>query len=259
MKNLSKKKSLYLRKTYCIAEIGQNHLGKTNIANYFVKRLIKTDVDAITFQILPPERMANLKMDNLPEIFYVKKIKQIKKAKKKIGVAIADENFIKFFNNQKVDFWKVLSVDFYNKNLITNLKKTNKSIYLSTGFSSNKEIIDIKKISNKIKFIHTNLSHDIRNANLSAISRLQKTTNRQIAYGLHCDNHNVLYASVTYNPESIFFYVKNKKLNTIYDDKHAIDLNELNTILKNLIGIKKSLGNSKKIKYAMKSQTAKIK
>ena len=242
-----------------IAEIGVNHLGKIRIANNFVKRLIKTEVDAITFQILSSDRMNELQIDNLPETFYVEKIKEIKNAKKKVGIAISDENFINFFKKQKIDFWKVLSVDFYNKNLITNLKKTNKSIYLSTGFSSNKEIIDIKKISNKIKFIHTNLSHDIRNANLSAISRLQKTTNRQIAYGLHCDNHNVLYASVTYNPESIFFYVKNKKLNTIYDDKHAIDLNELNTILKNLIGIKKSLGNSKKIKYAMKSQTAKIK
>lgn len=84
MKNFSKKKSLYLKKAYYIAEIGQNHLGKTNIANNSVKRLIKTDVDAITFQILPPERMAKLKMDNLPEIFYVKKIKQIKKAKKKL-------------------------------------------------------------------------------------------------------------------------------------------------------------------------------
>ena len=242
-----------------IAEIGVNHLGKIRIANNFVKRLIKTEVDAITFQILSSDRMNELQIDNLPETFYVEKIKEIKNAKKKVGIAISDENFINFFNKQKIDFWKVLSVDFYNKNLITNLKKTNKSIYLSIGFSSNKEIIDIKKISNKIKFIHTNLSHDIRNANLSAISRLQKTTNRQIAYGLHCDNHNVLYASVTYNPESIFFYVKNKKLNTIYDDKHAIDLNELNTILKNLIGIKKSLGNSKKIKYSMKSQTAKIK
>ncbi len=85
MKNFSKKKSSYLREPYYIAEIGQNHLGKTNIANNFVKKLIKTDVNAITFQILPPERMAKLKMNNLPEIFYKRKIKQIKKAKKKLG------------------------------------------------------------------------------------------------------------------------------------------------------------------------------
>ena len=259
MKNFSKKKSLYLRKTYCIAEIGQNHLGKTNIANYFVKRLIKTDVDAITFQILPPERMANLKMDNLPEIFYVKKIKQIKKAKKKIGVAIADENFIKFFNNQKVDFWKVLSVDFYNKNLIKNLIKTNKPIYISTGISSTREINNINKLSSKIKFIHTNLSHNIYDANLSAIISLQKITGKKIAYGLHCDNHNLLYALVGFNPESIFFYVKNLTLKKIHDDKHAIDLNEINTVLKNLNDINKSIGNSKKIKNSMKNPEAKIK
>jgi len=242
-----------------IAEIGVNHLGKIKIANNFVKRLIKTKVDAITFQIPSSDTMDKLQINNLPEIFYIEKIKEIKKAKKKVGIAISDENFVNFFNKQKIDFWKVLSVDFYNKNLINNLKKTNKLIYLSTGFSSTKEIIDIKKISSKIKFIHTNLSHDISDTNLSAISNLQKITNRKIAYGLHCDNHNVLYASVTYNPESIFFYVKNTMLKTIYDDKHAIDLNELNTILKNLIGIKKSLGNSKKIKQCMKNPTAKIK
>ena len=259
MKNHSKKKFLNIRKTYYVAEIGVNHLGKKAIASNFIKRLIKTDVDAITFQILPFEKMTKLKIDNLPEIFYIEKIKEIKKAKKKIGVAISDEKFINFFNKQKIDFWKVLSIDFYNINLIKNLKKTNKPIYLSTGFSSTKEIIDIKKMSSKIRFIHTNLSHDIKDANLSAISSLQKVTNRKIAYGLHCDSHNILYASATYNPESIFFYVKNPVLNKIHDDRHAIDLNDINTILKNLTDINKAVGSSKKIKYSMKNPEAKIK
>ena len=123
MKNHSKKKFLNIRKTYYVAEIGVNHLGKKAIASNFIKRLIKTDVDAITFQILPFEKMTKLKIDNLPEIFYIEKIKEIKKAKKKIGVAISDEKFINFFNKQKIDFWKVLSIDFYNINLIKNLKK----------------------------------------------------------------------------------------------------------------------------------------
>tara|TARA_B100001059_G_C17828457_1_gene583011 strand:- start:1074 stop:1853 length:780 start_codon:yes stop_codon:yes gene_type:complete len=259
MKNFSKKKSSYLREPYYIAEIGQNHLGKTNIANNFVKKLIKTDVNAITFQILPPERMAKLKMNNLPEIFYKRKIKQIKKAKKKIGVAIADKNFINFFNSQKIDFWKILSVDFYNKNLIKNLIKTNKPIYISTGISSTREIINKSKLYSKIKFIHTNLSHNIKDANLSAITSLRMVTGKNIAYGLHCDNHNLLYALTTYNPESIFFYVKNPTLRKIHDDKHALDLNEINTVLKNLSDINKSIGNSKKIKNSMKNPEAKIK
>ena len=38
--------------------------------------------------------------------------------KKKIEVDISDEKFINFFNKQKIDFWKVLSIDFYNINLI---------------------------------------------------------------------------------------------------------------------------------------------
>ena len=84
-------------------------------------------------------------------------------------------------------------------------------------------------------------------------------TGKKIAYGLHCDNHNLLYSLVGFNPESIFFYVKNIILKKIHDDRHAIDLNEINTVLKNLNDIDKSIGHSKKIKNSMKNPEAKIK
>mgnify|MGYP001368444087 CR=1 FL=1 len=248
-----------LRKNNYIAEIGVNHLGKTNIANNFVKKLINTDVEAITFQILPPKRMAKLKMDHLPKIFYVKKIDQIKKSKKRVGIAIADEEFINFFDNQKIDFWKILSVDFYNKNLIKKLIKTNKPIYISTGISSDREIMNIAKLSSKIKFIHTTLSHNIIDANLSAITRLRKITGKKISYGLHCDNRIIVYTAIAYNPEFIFFYVKNSSLKKIPDDKHAINLNEINNFLKNLNDINKSIGNSYKMKNYIKDPESKIK
>ena len=34
-----------------IAEIGRNHLGKLELANYYVKNLLQTNVDGISFQI----------------------------------------------------------------------------------------------------------------------------------------------------------------------------------------------------------------
>lgn len=248
-----------IKKINYIAEIGVNHLGKTKLADNFVKKLINTQVDAITFQILTNNKISKLQIKNLPKIFYSQKIREIKKSNKNVGIAISDESFIDFFNEQKIDFWKVLSIDFYNQDLIKKLKKTNKPIYLSTGFSSTKEINNIKKISSKIKFIHTNLSHNIDDTNLFAISTLQKKTKRNVAFGLHCDNHKVLYAAVAFKPESIFFYVKNPKYKIIFDNKHAIELSKIDIILKNLDNINKSLGNGQKIKYSTNNPEEKIK
>ena len=71
---------------------------------------------------------------------------KISELNKKIGIAISDISRIEYFDQCKVDFWKILSKDFYNKNLINKLVKTRRKIYLSTGFSS---INEIKKIDKK--------------------------------------------------------------------------------------------------------------
>lgn len=95
-----------------IAAIGVNHLGQKKIINSFLKKLINSDVDGITFQILEQNKLKKLNIIEFTNDFCEEKISQIKKSKKKIGIAINDINKIKFFNNQKIDFWKVLSVDF---------------------------------------------------------------------------------------------------------------------------------------------------
>ena len=242
-----------------IAEIGVNHLGQKKIINSFLKKLINSDVDGITFQILEQNKLKKLNIIEFTNDFYEEKISQIKKSKKKIGIAINDINKIKFFNNQKIDFWKVLSVDFYNKNLIQKLIKTEKPIYLSTGFSSFKEIIKTSRISKYINFIHTVLSHKIEDANLSAMKILKNHLGKKISFGLHCSDTNIIYASIFYEPNLIFFYVKRSHLKKIYDNKHAIELSNLNDMIKRIKHLKKAIGNSRKRKISLKNPTKKIK
>ena len=129
-----------------VAEIGLNHKGSKTLLTKYVNFLVKSKIDAITFQIQPDQYISSLGFKNI-DLKYLKDcIQIIKKNNKKIGIAISDISKIEYFDQCKVDFWKILSKDFYNKNLINKLVKTRRKIYLSTGFSS---INEIKKIDKK--------------------------------------------------------------------------------------------------------------
>jgi sialic acid synthase SpsE len=242
-----------------VAEIGLNHKGNKILLSKYVKFLLKSKIDAITFQIQSDQYVSSLGFKNIDLKYLKNQIRIIKKSKKKIGIAISDITKVKYFNQCKIDFWKILSKDFYSYNLINKLINTRKRIYLSTGFSSTSEI---KKINSKYNFyfIHTALSNAIKDANLMAIKSISLETGNKVSFGLHCSNHNVLYASIPFNPESIFFYVKINSLTNYPDNRHAVLLKDVNKIVENINEIKKSIGSGKKIKILFKNNvTGKIK
>ena len=89
-----------------ICEIGINHLGSELRAKKMVYQILKTKVDAITFQIPSPEFIKNFKIKTkeLNLSFYKKIIKIIHKKKKKIGFAISNEKLIDEINGLGCDF-----------------------------------------------------------------------------------------------------------------------------------------------------------
>ena len=70
----------------------------------------------------------------------------------------------------------------------------------------------------------------------------------KVAFGFHCSNHNAIYMSLAYNPESIFFYIKNNDENEYPDDKHAIRMDSVSTLVDNLLELPLAIGLGKKIK-----------
>ena len=248
-----------------ICEIGINHLGSELRATKMMDQILKTNVDAVTFQIPSQEFIKGFKIKTkeLNLDFYKKIIKKFHKKKKKIGFAISNEYLIGQLNTLGCDFWKILSRDFYNKNIITKIKKTNKKTFISTGFSSMDEI---KKFSNSFGkngyYIHTSLSHKYEDINLNAIPEMKKNINKnRIAFGLHSPDVKILYYAQIYNPESFFFYVKTDENIKFPDNEHAIKINEINSIINNLKLIKISLGEGRKQKIFLKDKfdTGKIK
>lgn len=237
-----------------VSEIGLNHLGDSNYADYYLKNIIKAKSDAITFQI---REKSFYETDNKSSLkltceYYSKANKLCHKNKIKFGIALADEALIDFFESINVDFYKILSKDIGNFSLLSKLAKTEKKIFISTGLAGISEIEKaVKTIGNfkeNIVFIHTQLSHNLNHVNLKSIPFLQKKFGLPVGYGHHAMNYNVLYLALAFNPSALFFYVKGDRSLQHPDEKHALFLDHLSELIKNLNQLPKSLGESTKSK-----------
>ncbi len=242
-----------------VAEIGINHMGSEEYAETYIGALLKSKVDAITFQVRESEFYKKKKWQSfyLCDDFYKKIISQIS-GKKKVGIAISDIKKIDFFESLGVDFYKILSRDLSNKKLIEKILDTSKEVYVSTGVST---ITDIKKMlkrskkrKNQITLIHTQLTHKIDLVNLKMIEVMKKELDRPVGFGNHCQNLNVLYAAVSFQPSDFFVYVKGNKRNFDKhpDEEHAISIYSIDNFIKNILELSQAVGTG--VKSDMKNQ-----
>lgn len=240
-----------------VGEIGLNHLGNEAYLDYYINS--SSSLDAITIQILTDKFYQNSKFsefklsDNAIRNF----IQNANNKSLKVGLVLDDINLIKKFHCEKISFYKILSKDIDNKILLNAIQKTSvKEIFLSTGmcdFSDLDKIIpDIKKSDKRIKLIHTQLSNEIEDVNLKAIREMSLRYNIPVAYGHHCINDNVIFTSLAYNPESLFFYIKGEDKFNFPDNLHAISIKKVDELVKNIRLVQKSLGNGFKVNLGNK-------
>jgi len=236
-----------------IAEIGLNHRGSEEEALRVLKKLIETDIDAVTFQIREEGYYDGSKphKNKLSNEFYKNAVELVHKRNKLIGFAIADDKMIPVLNEYGSDFWKTLSWDISNDKLQDELKKTKKEIFVSTGVSDEKTIVEAGKKMENAKFIHTQLSQDIGDTNLRAIKRLKEVTKRDVAFGLHCSDFRVLYLSLAFEPSDFFIYIKENAEEAFPDSVHAVVLDKVDEVAKGINSLKKALG--KEIKEKMEN------
>ena len=69
----------------------------------------------------------------LPKSFYERAIKLSHKKNKKIGIAVCDTKTYKPLSNLNFDFYKLLSIAINEEDLIKDLKKKKKQVFISTG------------------------------------------------------------------------------------------------------------------------------
>ncbi len=240
-----------------IIEAGVNHFGNLAeariLSNYFLNSSFKN----ISFMIQTEKFYSSQSKRNLnfrlPYKFYESLIYRCHKRNKKIGLSVCDLKTFSEFKDLNFDFYKLLSISINNFDLIKELKKQKKKIYISTGFGS--KDLNIKKCirafgsKKRLEVLHTPMSYKSSNLNLSKIESLKKKYKLPIGYSHHHNNKNSLYTLSSYKPSSIFIYCKQlKKKNRIYpDDEHAFFLDQLENLKKDYIECSKMHVSKKKI------------
>ena len=234
--------------TEFVAEIGLNHLGDEDRASRMLAEALDANVDCVTFQIREPEFYESSEVSHraLPTSFYQSASRTVREAGKKFGIAIADETKVAALDGVGVDFWKTLSWDFGNLGLRRTLFETRRPVFLSTGLSSTAEVLAGSKDLNNAILIHTQLSQAVSEVNLKAIPVMAKATGLPVAFGLHSANHGVLKMALSFEPHSIFFYVKEPGEKFLFDDQHALPLSGLADEISGLRELTSALGSGKK-------------
>jgi len=219
-----------------IAEIGLNHCGSEKRADELLQKLVRTRIDAITFQIREKEFYDHThpRKYELSNKFYQEAIHLVHKHHKSIGFAITQPEKIDTLKQYGSDFWKTLSWDLTNSSLLTSLENTGKKVYVSTGVSGIEEIVKVGKQFNNIEFIHTQLTDRLEDVNIKAIDTIRKATQKEVALGLHCQELKVMYVSLALQPSAIYFYVKDDTDGEHPDDAHAIKINDVDMFTFNL-------------------------
>ena len=237
-----------------IAEIGLNHCGSEKLAEEMLEALLQTSIDTITFQIREKEYYDGSKpwRNRLSDKFYAKAIALAHKKGKEIGFAVSDPLMVDLLEKSGADIWKTLSKDIGNKELFAKLKATKKEIYMSTGLSALEEVKQAAASLDNPIIIHTQLSNELGDVNLSAIPLLREATQKEVAFGLHCSDHNVLYVSLGFRPAAIFFYVKKELAENLPDNAHALLIADVEHVARELKELTKTMGTGKKEKMGRK-------
>tara|TARA_B100000674_G_C37893090_1_gene939972 strand:- start:176 stop:910 length:735 start_codon:yes stop_codon:yes gene_type:complete len=233
-----------------IAEVGLNHMGDSLKLKKIVNELCKTEIDGITLQVREQSfyRKGNWKNFLLKDNVYKEIAMYVKNKGKIFGMALSDIDKIEFFSKFS-DFFKILSKDIKNEKILKAFNETKKTCFLSTGNSDNEEINNAINILDNCKLIHTRLDNSVNNVNLKAILSMKRHFLKPIAFGNHCEHHEVLFSAVTFQPSDYFFYVKDISDNTLPPDNlHAIEIKNVNYFSKKIKLLKNAIGDGKKQK-----------
>ena len=187
-----------LPKVFIIAEIGTNHNGDFNRAIEMIDLAKKMGADCAKFQIRNMQHVYRSQSlsktgDDLSTEYTIDLLKKFELTLenhrelaaycKKIGILYMctpwDTESVKFLESIQVEAYKVASADLTNFELLNALSSTKKPLILSTGMSSEDEIINTvnflneKKVSYAILHCNSTYPAPFHNINLKYIEKLK--------------------------------------------------------------------------------------
>lgn len=253
------------KKIFLIAEIGNNHEGKFNLAKKLIYLAKKNGADAVKFQFIDPLKLVSPK-NNQKRVNQLKRfclnwdqILELRRYAKKINIlflcSIFDFDVLKK-NKNKFSALKIPSGDNNIIEIIDECINTKKPILYSTGMLSFKMINEtINKIKRNKNFRKKNfcIMHCVSNyplkdedSNMRSILSLKKT-GLEIGYSDHAVGIDNCLVAATLGARVIekHFTISNN-FSSFRDHIHSADPKKLKELSQKLKKINLILGNSKK-------------
>jgi len=264
---ISEKSSIFF-----IAEIGINHNGSVELAKKLIDMAVFCGADSVKFQKRTPEISVPVKFRNkivetpwgrISYLDYRQRIEFNEEEYKEINQYCKERNIpwiasvwdipsLKFIEQFSVPFHKIASAKLTDKELLKEIKKTEKPVFLSTGMSTEEEIKEAVRFFGNdypLGILHCCSEYPTKdeNLNLSYIKRLQKKfPNYIIGYSGHEEGIIPSIISASLGARIIERHITLDRSMWGSDQNASIEVIELCTLIKNLRKVPIWIGDGKK-------------
>ena len=258
------------KRTFIIAEIGNNHEGNFSLAKKLIDEAKKCQVDAVKFQTIIPEKY--IYKENIDRLIQLKKFQLSYEDFKKLSVYAKKKGLIfistpfdldsaKYLNKIQ-NIFKVSSGDNNFYPLLETIAKFNKTIILSTGLRNLNEIKKIrafinnvwkkkKKNNKKLILLHCVSSYPVNDefANINSISYLKEKFKKNIiGYSDHTIGLSASIGAVYLGAKVIEkHFTINNNYSKFRDHKLSLNPKNMKILVEEIRKAEKILGKKNKI------------
>lgn len=249
-----------------IAEIGGNHEGDFEYAKKLTQLAIESDVDYVKFQIytgdklvskvVSPDRNSHFKKFELSKSQHLELAKMVLDAGIKYTSSVWDIDSIKWIDDY-ISIYKIGSGDLTAFPVLKRTAAKNKPIIISTGLSTEEEILEtieyiqsinpIFKSPKMLAILQCTSMYPISpsDSNLNVIPRLKEITNLTVGYSDHTEGSKALEYAVALGAEVLEFHFTDSRENKVFrDHKVSLTKDEVLKLIEEIKLINQYKGNS---------------
>lgn len=249
-----------------IAEIGGNHEGDFEYAKKLTQLAIESDVDYVKFQIytgdklvskvVSPDRNSHFKKFELSKSQHLELAKMVLDAGIKYTSSVWDIDSIKWIDDY-ISIYKIGSGDLTAFPVLKRTAAKNKPIIISTGLSTEEEILEtieyiqsinpIFKSPKMLAILQCTSMYPISpsDSHLNVIPRLKEITNLTVGYSDHTEGSKALEYAVALGAEVLEFHFTDSRENKVFrDHKVSLTKDEVLKLIEEIKLINQYKGNS---------------
>ena len=227
-----------------IAEIGGNHEGNFDYAKKLTQLAIESNVDVIKFQIYSedtlvskiesPIRNKHFKKFELSKKQHIYLAEMVKDYGIRYSCSVWDVNTLKWLDKY-IDIYKIESGDLTAYPVLKETAKIGKPMIISSGLSSEDEVLSTVKFIQNCNSIYTNKNYlgvlqctsmypiSFDDANLNVLNRFKEIFDLTIGYSDHTEGSKALQYAHAMGAEILEFHFTDTRKNKLFRD-HLVSL-----------------------------------